>query len=166
VARRRLWGSCRPGDHSGAQEVVADRSNGPPSAVSSALAGGLDGFLSSSSPRTIELSRVERLLAALPSRNDCAIYEQQLQSIINNDERIKTVLLEIAKIDGIIDTPTIDRAITRDGQTFREITHQIIDGILQMSPSPFELRGRILDNIRFTFTDRNLKRYIRMRFAA
>jgi hypothetical protein len=130
------------------------------------LAGSVGAFVASSPPRSIDADRVRSLLESLPNRPDCNVYEQQLNSITMEDTRIQKVLLEIAKIErSIINSPAVYRAIELQGEIEKDVARQVIDEMLGMATSVFEVTGRSLDTVSFYFRDPNFKRYILMRNA-
>jgi hypothetical protein len=129
-------------------------------------AGSVEAFSNSSPPRTIDADQVRSLLESLPKRPDCNIYEQQLNSITMEDHRIQRVLLEIAKLDrSIINSPAVYRAIEQQNEVDKNVARQVIDDMLGMATSVFEVTGRSLDTVSFYFRDPNFKRYILMRNA-
>ncbi|HUB11150.1 MAG TPA: hypothetical protein VMB34_04260 [Acetobacteraceae bacterium] len=128
--------------------------------------GSVEQFLNSSPPRVIGIDKVVSLLAALPTRPDCNIYEQQLTSITMQDPRIQQVLLEIAKVDSsIINSPVVYTAIEQRGELDVGLARQVVDDMLAMDASSFEVTRRSLDTVSFFFRDPNFKRYILMRNA-
>jgi hypothetical protein len=130
------------------------------------LAGSIASLLSARPLRNIDMDKVNALLAALPERPDCSLYEQQLDAITMDDMRIRRVLLTIAKIDSsIIHSPAIYRDLTRQRKVTKEIAGRVVEDMIGMPTSPFEVRGRSLDTVSFSFRDPNFKRYILMRNA-
>lgn len=130
------------------------------------LAGSVAAFLNSSPSRTIDADKVQALLTSLPGRPDCSIYENALEQITMEDERIARVLLEIASIDrNIINSPAVYRALERQGTISRDVAREVIEAMLRAPTSQFEERGRSLDTVSFAFRDPNFKRYILIRNA-
>jgi ABC-type dipeptide/oligopeptide/nickel transport system ATPase component len=128
--------------------------------------GSFESFLNAPTGRIIGDEKVKPLLESLPQRPDCSIYEQQLDEITMEDERIAKVLLEIAKVDrSIINSPVVYRAIEQHSEITQDVAREIIDDIIAMTTSPLELRRRSLDTVTFSFRDPNFKRYILMRNA-
>ena len=106
-------------------------------------------------------------MISLPQLPDCSMYENALEQITMQDERIARVLLEVARIDrNIINSPALYAALERQGAISRDTAREVVEGMLAAPTSQFDVRGRTLDTVSFSFRDPNFKRYILIRNAA
>jgi len=116
--------------------------------------------------RQVEHDEVTALLAALPQRADCRIYEEALEQITVEDETTARVLLGIAiQPKSIISSASVAKWLEQEQAISKDIVMTTINTILQMPAGPLEERVRIRDIVSFSFRDPNFKRYILIRNA-
>jgi hypothetical protein len=129
------------------------------------LAGSPEFFLSPSKPKQFTKDDVDALIASLPDRADCRLFEEALNLLTMHDETTAKILLCLAHhSEGVISSAQICRSLEADGISKEDVI-ETIEGFLKLSSAPFVERSRIRDIVSFSFSDPNLKKYILIRNA-
>jgi len=129
------------------------------------LAGSAEFFLTPPKPRDFTKEDVDLLIASLPTRADCMLFEEALKLLTMQDETTAKILLCIARhSEGVISSATICSTLESEGISKADIM-ETIEGFLKLSNAPFAERSRIRDIVSFSFVDPNLKKYILIRNA-
>jgi hypothetical protein len=119
-------------------------------------------FHDSRLPALITEEDVAGLVAELPKRADCNIYETSLSQSVMGDETNKRVLqILAAQPDSLISTATLDASFTSQGID-TTVWQETLKGFLKL-PGIFKINGEIRDIVQFSFIDPNFRRYIMMR---
>jgi Cdc6-like AAA superfamily ATPase len=129
------------------------------------LAGSPEYFLTPSTPKEFTRDDVMALVASLPNRPDCRLFEEALGLITVQDTLTARILLCIANSkEGVISSAKVCSELESQGISKADVI-ATIEGFLKLSSVPLVERSRIRDIVTFSFADPNLKKYILIRNA-
>ena len=115
---------------------------------------------------TIRAFDVRQVIPSLAKRPETSIFEGLLQDTPMSDERLRKILLHMAKTgDNIMYSSKLADEIAQTEGIPRDITIKVIEDFLKLKAEPFREHARVLDSVSFSFQDPNFKRYIQIRNA-
>lgn len=125
-------------------------------------AGSWLGFLDSSLPVTITEQDVRQLVAILPERADCQLFETALsQAAMGDATNMQVLRVLAAQPRSMISTAELGPSFASHGID-AGVGRETVEGFLKL-PGLLEEHGRIRDVVQFAFRDPNFRRYILLR---
>lgn len=125
--------------------------------------GNFESFIKGKGNNKIDVAEVREAIVTLPDNPECRLYEEQLISVLMDDEINYRVLVRIAQQENyLITSRKIAESFTEEDLD-NKIVLDTVNDFLSMPNGPFEVKATVRDNSSFSFKDPNFKRYILIR---
>lgn len=119
-------------------------------------------FLNSKLPVRVTEQDVHRLVASLPERADCQLFETALsQAVMGDTTNMQVLQVLAAQPKSMISTAELGPSFVDHGID-EKIGQETVEGFLTL-PGILEEHGRIRNVVQFAFRDPNFRRYILLR---